>query len=487
METRRSVRDMPPLSGGKPILGHNDALRKDRWGFLQRVVRDDLPIAQLLTPFVTACVVTSPELMQEILVDEAKSVEKADLTRYTLYPLAGEGLFTSRAVLWRKQRKLMAPLFHPGQMPAYAAAMVDCTERDVASWRDDTVLEVARETTRITMSIAGRTLFDADTFGEADAIGQALTTALDWAGRQAGAPLSVAHLLTRRVFRAGAERFGGRLGGLLDAAANRLEGPLFVPGEEGRDLRAAVGVLDRHVQRMIDQRRASGLDRADLLTKLLAARDEDDGGRMTDKQVRDEVLTLFVAGHETTANGLAWALHLAATHPEWYARMEAEVDALGHRPTFADLPKLDVCLRVFKEAIRLYPPVFGFGRQLIAPITIGGYDLPAQTILLICPYAMHHRAAVWPDPERFDPDRFLPQNEAKRHKLAWMPFGAGPRVCIGSQFALIEAQLVLATLIRHARFESLGPVAPDPHATLRPAGGMPMRVRLRAKGTSRAA
>jgi cytochrome P450 len=481
------IKTMPALSGAKPIMGHNAALRTDRWGFIERIVRDDHPICQLVNPFVPGCIVSSPEIMQELLVDNAKHVEKADMTRFTLYPLAGEGLFTSRTALWRKQRKLMAPLFHPSQMPGYAEAMVDCAERDVALWSDDSVIEIAKETTRITMSIAGRTLFDADTFGEADAIGEALTVALEWPGKHAGSALSIAHILGRRFLLEGADRIGGRVADTLRRVADKLEGPVFIPGADGRELRAAVDVLDRHVQRMIDQRRASGLDRADLLTKLLVARDEDDGSRMTDKQVRDEVLTLFVAGHETTANGLAWALQLAATHPEWYARMEAEVDALGHRPTFADLPRLDVCLRVFKEALRLYPPVYGFARQVIEPTRAGGYDLPARTIIFLCPYAMHHRAAVWPDPERFDPDRFLPENEAKRHKLAWMPFGAGPRVCIGSQFALIEAQLILATLLAHARFESLGPVAPDPHATLRPASGMPMRVRLRRNVEPRAA
>lgn len=470
---------MPALSGAKPIIGHNDGLRTDRWGFIERIVRDDYPICQLLNPFVPGCIITAPEIMQELLVDNAKHVEKADMTRFTLYPLAGEGLFTSRTALWKKQRKLMAPLFHPSQMPTYAAAMVDCAEREVVGWRDDAVVEVAKVTTRITMSIAGRTLFDADTFSEADAIGEALTVALEWPGKHAGSPLSIAHIFARRFALEAAQRAPGRLAALFHKAAERLEGPIFIPGADGRELRTAVDLMDRHVQKMIDQRRASGLDKADLLTKLLVARDEDDGRRMSDKQVRDEVLTLFVAGHETTANGLAWALQLAATHPEWYARMEAEVDALGHRPTFADLPKLDVCLRVFKEALRLYPPVYGFARQVIEPTRAGGYDLPERTIVFLCPYAMHHRAAVWPDPERFDPDRFLPENEAKRHKLAWMPFGAGPRVCIGSQFALIEAQLILATLLSAARFESLGPVAPDPHATLRPASGMPMRVSLR--------
>ncbi len=482
---------MPVLSGARAISGHMTALRTDRMGFVRRIGEDGHRQARLVTPFAHACVITDPAILQEVMVDAARSFEKADMTRWTLYPLAGEGLFTSRGDLWRRQRRLMAPLFVPSRLERYAEDMVACTERDLdgwaaSGWRDGGTLEVARETTRITMSIAGKTLFDADTFGESDSIGAALTVALEWTSHHAGSPLAIAHILAGRAVRQLAHRASGALGRRLQQVGERLEGPLLVPGREGRELRAAVALLDARVQRMIEDRRASAGTREDLLSKLLSARDED-GDRMTDKQVRDEVLTLFVAGHETTANGLAWTLDLLARHPAWAAKVRAEVDAVGPRPTLADLPRLGLVARVFKEALRLYPPVYVFSRQATEEVVIGGYTLPSGTVVLICPWAIHRRPDVWPDAERFDPDRFLPGNEARRHKLAWLPFGAGPRVCIGNHFAMMEAQLVLATLLHRARFEALGPVAPDPHATLRPAGNMPMRAFLRAAGERRPA
>lgn len=231
-------------------------------------------------------------------------------------------------------------------------------------------------------------------------------------------------------------------------------------------------------ERREDQERTRA--RRDLLTLLLSARDEDGSG-MSDRQVRDEVLTLFVAGHETTANALAWSLMLIARHPSVYARVRAEVDALGKVPTSADLPALALCLRVFKESMRLYPPVYMFGRVAVTDVEVGEYRLPRGTIVLVCPWALHRRPSEYPDPERFDPDRFLPEVEAKRAKTAFLPFSAGPRTCIGNYFALMEGPLVLATLLRHADFELAtdAPIETEPSATLRPKGGVPMRIALR--------
>src|SRR5687768_11617143 len=288
---------MPVLSGARRLTGHMQSLRDDRMGFVRRIERDGHPLARLVVPLGEACVVADPAALQEILVDKARCFEKADMTRWTLYPIAGEGLFTSRGDLWRRQRRLMAPLFVPAQLKRYAEDMVACTERDMAGWVDGEIVQVARETTRITMGIAGKTLFDADTFGEADAIGAALTVALEWTASHAGSPLSVAHILAGRVVRQLAAHSQGALGRALTAAGEKLEGPLLVPGREGRELRQAVLVLDARVQRMIDDRRGSAGTRDDLLSKLLAARDDEDGAPMSDKQIRDEVLTLFVAGH----------------------------------------------------------------------------------------------------------------------------------------------------------------------------------------------
>ena len=241
--------------------------------------------------------------------------------------------------------------------------------------------------------------------------------------------------------------------------------------------------IQQGADQAIYARRAAADHAPDLLSRLLAARD-DEGGRMSDKQVRDEVLTLFVAGHETTATALAWSIHCLCNHPEIAEAVQREADALPGPPTFADLPRLPLALRVFKEALRLYPPVYFFGRQAIEPVTVDGVSLPRDTVVLIAPHALHRRPELYPDPERFDPDRFLPEREAARPKLAWLPFGAGPRVCIGNHFAMMEGQLVLAELLRHARFEAIGVDTPDPGATLRPSSGMKMRVRLRRTARS---
>jgi cytochrome P450 len=221
----------------------------------------------------------------------------------------------------------------------------------------------------------------------------------------------------------------------------------------------------------------------------LHARD-DDGAAMSTKQVRDEILTLFIAGHETTASGLAWALYLLAKHPAALAQAVAEADALpGPGVGFDDLHALPFLLQVFKESLRMYAPIYLFGRQAMEDVTVGGYEIPCGKIVLISPYAVHHRADLWPDPDRFDPSRFLPEAEQVRSREAYLPFSGGTRTCIGNHFALMEGPIVLATLLRRMRFELAAGtvVTPEASATLRPAGGIPMRVVRRRAPTVPAA
>jgi cytochrome P450 len=472
--------DIPYLPGGHGLMGHTAEFRRDRLDIARRVVAEGAPLVRFRSPVANIVIAHDPDVVHEALVEKAAVLEKSEMLRFALYPLAGEGLFTSRGQLWRRQRKLMAPLFVPGQLRAYAADMVACAERAQGGWREGQTIELARETTRITMAIAGKTLFDIDTFDEADELGEALTVALDFTSSMGGSPLGFAHIYVRRHLEALAERAGAGLSDRLLRLAARFEGPIWYPGELGRRMRVAVRTLDERVSRMIEERRASGLDRSDLLTKLLTARDEDDGNAMSDRQVHDEVITLFVAGHETTATGLAWTLYELCRHPEVYDAVEREIDALGHPAGVDDLPRLGLTLRAFKEALRLYPPVYFFGRTAQKDMTLAGVHLPRFTNVVVMPYSLHRRPDAWPTPERFDPSRFLPEAESGRHKLAWIPFGAGPRICIGYQFALMEAPLVLATLMRRFRFESLADEVPEPTATLRPKGGVPMRVRERA-------
>jgi cytochrome P450 len=474
---------MPIAPGGEGLFGHNAAFRRDRMGTLRLLARSTEPMMRLSLPFpgIRAVAVNDPDLVQEVLVEKARHFDKSDMLRFSLYNLAGEGLFTSNGELWRKQRKLMAPLFTPKALEAYAGDMVACAERTVAGWKDGEELPLSRETTRLTMGVAGKTLFDADTFSEADELGRALTVALEWTGWVIGQPIAVGHITAKRALETLARRTSGRVSALLARGALRFHGPVVLPGRRGRELAEAIAFLDAHVQHMIDERRArTGAGRADLLTRLLEARDEEDGTAMSDRQVRDEALTIFVAGHETTATGLAWTLYEACRNPAIYAAMVREADAVGDTPGVADLPGLELCLRAFKEALRLYPPVYVFGRDSKDPVTIGGYDLPVPTNAMTSPWVLHHSARFWPDPERFDPDRFLPEREAARHRYSYLPFGAGPRICLGNHFAYMEAQLALAVLLRRYHFELLGDEEPEPSATLRPKHGVRVRVRRRA-------
>jgi cytochrome P450 len=489
MSTRR-FDEIPYAPGGEGWLGHNGEFRRDRMALLRLLANIPEPLVRLRLPFpgVRAVAVGTPELVQELLVEKARSFDKSAMLRFSLFPLAGEGLFTSNGELWRRQRRLMAPLFHPKVLETYAADMVACAQRTIDGWRDGAPLTLLHETTRLTMSVAGKTLFDADTFTNADEIGRALTVALDWSGHIVGRPFAVAHIQTKR--RLDALRPHLPVGGALaDRLSLALRGPAFLVGARGRELGRAIALLDNRVQRMIDDRRRSPGHSPDLLARLLAARDDEAGGAaMDDRQVRDEVLTLFVAGHETTATGLAWTIALLCKHPAIYAAVEREVDAVGDAPTVADLPRLGLTLRVFREALRLYPPVFVFGRDSREPVTLGGYELPTPTNVFTSPWALHHNPRYWPDPERFDPDRFLPEAEAARPRYAYLPFGAGPRVCIGRDFAYMEAQLALCVILRRWRFELLADDVPEPSATLRPKRGVPVRVHRRAAdGSARVA
>lgn len=470
------VEDIPIISGATR-LGHIDELREDRFRFFDRLNRECGDIGRALALGTSLIFANSPELLHEVLVEKARSFMKSPGLRGPLRPVAGEGLFTSDGDLWRRQRKLMSPLFTHSMIAGYAPIMADCARDAVEKLRPGEELDVARLSTHIAMRVAGKALFDTETLDEADELGEALTVALRWANRQAVSLPYAAQLRVSAAIHEVSEKLPepARERGL--SLAEDLVEPIRWPGEETRKLERAMAAIDARVERMIAERRASREERRDLLSLLLAAHDEEGG--MSDKQVRDEVVTLFVAGHETTATALAWSLYLLGRHPEAYARAKGEAMKLGGRAaTFEDLPSLGYCLRVFKEAMRLYPPVYFFGRQATADVRIGDYDLPRGSIVLISLYAMQRRAGIYPDPERFDPDRFTPEAEQARHKLAWAPFSAGPRTCIGNHFALMEGPIVLATILGKLDLEltSRREIPCDDSATLRPKGGVPMRV-----------
>jgi cytochrome P450 len=468
-----------PAAPGANLLGHAHRFRHGRLTFLREVGRaGELVRARFLHREVFFA--NTPALAHEVLVERARAFEKSPGIRLLLHHLGGRGLFTSEGELWRRQRRLMAPLFAPAATARYAAQMYDVARRSAARWRDGERVDLAREATRITMGVVGRALFDSDTFDEADELGAALTTALGWVDRHAASAALVLQLAALDAV----EALPARLEAVRRPLRAKFEEPFLLPGSRSPELRGAIARLDRLVQRMIDERRAAPGRADDLLARLLGARDAEDASfaGMSDRQLRDEAVTLFVAGHETTATALAWTFYLLARAPAWRDRVRAEVDALPPGPLSAEsVAALDVTPRVFKEAMRLYPPVEVLARRSLEPVALGGVSLPAGAIVFVSPYVVHRHEGAWPAPERFDPDRFLPEAEARRPKGAWLPFGAGPRVCIGNHFAMLEGPLVLATLLRAAEFE-IDPdltIEPETFATLRPKGGVPAVVRLR--------
>jgi cytochrome P450 len=473
--------DLPQIPNASWLgsFGHTTA---ERLAMQRHIAAASTPLVRGRILHLPLVLPARPEACHEVLVTKAKSFEKSPGLRVLLHDLAGEGLFTSEGELWRRQRRLMAPIFTPGALAQFAAAMRATAQRSADGMHPGQSIDLAHETTRIAMAVVGSALFGVDTFDEADALGAALTTALGWVNGALASPTIAPHIMVLDATRRLAARTDGRLRRVFERIHERFESPILVPGARSAALRNAVAVVDRRIQEMIDERRREGALRSDLLSRLLAARDADEAGTMTDKQVRDEAVTLFVAGHETTATSLAWAFYLLARHPDVLAKVTAEADAFGDGPLHQfDPEQLALTTRVFRETLRLYPPLMMFPRRTLEEVEIAGTVLRPRTLVFVSAYAQHRRADVWPDPDRFDPDRFLPVEEAKRPKGAYLPFSAGPRFCIGMHFAMMEGPIVLATLLRRFRFE-IDPnreIVEDDFATLRPRGGVPAVVRAR--------
>jgi cytochrome P450 len=343
------------------------------------------------------------------------------------------------------------PAFHRDRLLRYASDMVTCAERARNTWAPGAQLDIHQEMTRLTLAIVGRTLFSADVSSDADEIGRAMT----------------------QIF----ELFDTLLLPFSDWI-QKLPIPPVRRFEKARDQ------LDKIVYGLIAERRASGKDAGDLLSMLLLAQDESDNAQMTDKQVRDEALTLLIAGHETTANALTWTWYLLSQNPEVEARMHAEIDSAlgGKSPGFDDVPSLPYTSGVFAESLRLYPPAWAIGRRAREDYSIGGYAIPAKSILLMSPWVVHRDPRWWPEPERFNPDRWQPDEVATRPKFAYFPFGGGARVCIGERFAWAEGVLVLATIAQRWKMRLVPghPVETRAVITLRPKYGMKMTLEPRA-------
>ena len=429
--------------------------RRDRVAFLLDVAASDTDVSRVPllggAALFKASVITSAEMAREVLVEQGDAFVKGPGLSYFARPLLGNGLLSSEREFHRRQRRMMAPAFVHKRIAEYADVIAARTEAAQAGFVDGATVDVAAAAMRLTLEIVGVTLFGAEVGPEADQIGEALTAAMEHA---------------------------------VGALRSFIPIPPTWPTPANRRGLAAIARLDETVYRLIDERRRTGNDRGDFLSMLLFAQDEDDGGTMTNKQVRDEAMNIFLAGHETTANALAWAFHLLAQHPDVRTRLEHEVDTVlgGRTPSLADLKSMPYSLAVFKEAMRRYPPAYVVARRATRPVDVLGHRVAKNEICVVNIIGMHHRAKYFPDPMRFDPSRFLPENEQALAKQAFLPFGAGARICIGNHFALLEGQLALVAMVQRVRLDRL-PGAPEvltePLITLRPRGGMPMRVTRR--------
>jgi cytochrome P450 len=392
-----------------------------------------------------------PDYIKEILVTNHQNFMKG-LALQRAKRLLGEGLLTSEGEFHRRQKRLAQPAFHRQRVASYAEVMTAYASQTSEGWHDGATLDISEEMMRLTLGIVGKTLFDADVVSDAQEVGQAMTVVMD-------------------LF-------------------NTITVPFFdllqkLPLPQFRRFDNAKVRLDAIIYRLIEERRRSGQDRGDLLSMLLLAQDtEGDGGQMTDEQLRDELMTIFLAGHETTANALTWTWYLLSQNPEVETKLHAEIDEVlsGRLPVFEDVSGLKYTEMVLAESMRLYPPAWAIGRMALNEFEIGGYLVPKKSLVLMSQFVMHHDHRYFADPLRFDPERWSPEARESRPQFSYFPFGGGPRRCIGEGFAWMEGILLIASLARQwqLRLEPNHPVELKPVITLRPKHGMRMVVKRRS-------
>ena len=441
---------LPPGPKGIPLFGSVFEPKGDSIRYLTKCTREYGDIVFFRFLGVPACYTSRPEYIESVLVTQSNNFVKSKDYR-AMRRVLGNGLLLSEGDFWRRQRKLIQPAFHQGRITAYAQIMIDYTQRMLASWSDGQALDMHEAMMRLTLGIVAKTLFDADVSHEAEGVDAALTVLMGKFLRQAGMALLL---------------------------------PTWVPLPTSQLLKRAVGRLDKVIYGIIEQRRASGQLSGDLLSAFLQAQD-DEGVGMTDRQLHDEIMTLFLAGHETTANVLSWTWLLLGQNPETEQKLIEELERVlgGRVPTPADLPQLVYTDMVLRESMRLYPPVWVIGRRALASFRLGEYEIPADTNMLISQYLMHRDARYFPEPEKFVPDRWGAGNArtAALPRFAYFPFGGGPRVCIGAGFAMMEAVLLLATIAQKFQIQ-ISPeekVSMQPSVTLRPRNGIPVTLKRR--------
>ena len=392
--------------------------------------------------FLHGFLINKPEYIEHVLLTNYGNYTKSHFLRRLLGPLLGDGLLISEGELWRRQRRILAPAFHHRRISEYVNTMVVCTEATIERWRTIAQpFDVAAEMMALTLNIIARTMFSTDVSGEVE--------------------------IVRR---------------LMDVVVNLRPGvfdilglPEWLPRLKPMAYHRAIAEFEALVSRLLAERRSKKIDQADLLSMLLATRDPETGEGMSDKQIRDEILTIFLAGHETTAVALSWTWYLLARHPKAEARLHDELERVlgGRMPNHADLTKLKWTRMVIEEVLRLYPPAYRILRTAMGEDRIGGVRVPPGATIDINTYVTHRNPNLWPAPESFEPERFTPEAVGRRHRFAYLPFGGGPRICIGNTFAIAEAQIILAGIAQRYRVQLTHRIVqPIGLITLRPKTGV---------------
>lgn len=443
------MRRHPPGPPGRLLVGNLPEFARDLLGFFTACARQYGDVASMRLGRRLAYLISSPALIETVLVTDHRHFVKHSFFWRHVDAIFGRGLLTSEGDFWLRQRRLMAPAFHHDRIQAYGQVMVDGAERMLAGWREGEIRDVHPDMMRLTLEIVAKALFDAEVTADVDEVGEALDTGL----REVAARF-------RRPF------------GIPD----------WVPTPGNRRYRRAVARLEGVVYRIIAEHRARGDGGGDLLSVLMRVRD-DAGRGMSERQLRDESITLLLAGHETTALALSWAWYLLGRHPHVDRALAAELERTlsGRPPSLGDLAALRYTEAVVLESMRLFPPAYAFGREAVADCELGGYPVPAGTTLFMSPWVMHRDPRFYDEPERFAPERWLDGLADRLPRFTYFPFGGGPRICIGNRFAMMESVLILATVARRFRLELAPGCAPTPFPTitLRPSGGVPMRLARR--------
>ena len=445
-------RGLPPGPKGRFLVGSMLDLGSDWFGYLEKCARDYGDVVFFRFGPSPICLLTHPDGVEQVLVTNASNFVKSRGYR-ALTRILGNGLLTNEGEAWHRQRKLVQPVFRHECLVPYARVMVAAADRVFGHWGDGETRDIHKDMMRATLEIVASTLLGCDASEKARSVGAALEVVAEKFMNQA----SLAFLL-----------------------------PAGMPLPGTIALQRAIGVLDRIIYDIIGERRASGRPGGDLLDTLLRSHDSE-AGQMSDRQLRDELMTLFLAGHETTAIALSWTIYLLAQHPEIDAALAEELETVlgGRAPEFEDLTRLRFTEMVIKESMRLYPPVWGFSRRALGPFEIDGYRLPAGTNTFLMQWVTHRDARFFADPLRFDPSRWRedPIRSGKIPRFAYFPFGGGPRVCVGASFAMLEATLLLARFAQRFRF-SVPPGKTSeiqPTVTLRPRSGVKVMLHRRLR------